>query len=360
MRAPLRRLVFSIHFWFGWSLGIYLVLMGVTGSLLTFRHALDAALSPRLLTVDVGKARRPLDELVAAVSAEHPGRVPSRLDFYPEAHRSVGVLLAGKPSRQVFVNPYTAKVLGDRDPDAPPIGWIYRLHRNLLLGDPGHTANAYAALAGSWLVLTGLLLWWPRTRGQFGMRVRVQWRGTAKRRIHDLHNVFGFYSLPLLLVVLLTGATFEFKKPVAQLLGAPPEPPRIREVAPGPHLPFERLLARAEGAAPGRTSYVFLPSSRSPAFRIIRELPGGESLRRRATVAVDPATGGILRVEGLEAPWGKVLAEAMAPIHFGHWGGLPSRLIQVALGFVPLALLVTGIAKSVARIRGRKAVRSRG
>lgn len=358
MRLRLRRVLFFCHLWIGLLLGLYFVLMGLTGSVLAFRHPIDAALDSHLLKVTPGPTRVSLDELVASARAAHPQSPPTRLEFFDDPSRSVAVMVAGTPIRNVLIDPYTGRALGERDPDASFVGWVYALHRNLLLKNPGHTWNAYAALVVTWLLISGLWLWWPKTRGQLRVRLKVAKGTSLKRRMHDLHNVFGIYSLPLLLVVVLTGVTFEFKKPVGEavyrLTGSPKDPKPAKPKGKGPSLPLQTLLVSAEAAAPGRTSFVFLPSKRSPTFRIIRELPGGESLRRRANVAVDPATGEVLRVEGVTPSTGKLVTEAFAPIHFGHWGGIVSRLLQVLLGLVPLGLFVTGVFKTVARKRSAR------
>ena len=361
MRPWLRRILFFCHLWIGLLLGLYFVLMGLTGSLLAFRHPLDAATDARLLRVTPGPSRVSVDQIVSAVREADPKATPTRLEFYDDPSRSVTVMVSGTPIRNFLVDPYTGRVLGERDPDGSPIGWVYQLHRNLLFKNPGHTANAYAALVVTWLLITGIWLWWPKTRGQLKVRIKVAKGTSLKRRMHDWHNVLGFYSLPLLLIVVLTGTTFEFKKPIGEavyrLTGSPRDPKPAKAKGKGPSLPFQELLAKAESAAPGRTSYVFLPSKRNPTFRIIRELPGGESLRRRANVAVDAATGEVLRVDGLTPSKGKLVTEAFAPIHFGHWGGWFSRLLQVALGLVPLGLFVTGVYKTIARKKAQRAKR---
>lgn len=349
--------MFVAHLWLGLILGIYFVVMGLTGSVLAYRHTLDAALDARLRVVP-GPRRASLDEVLAAIRESHPDAKPTRVDVPESADWAYVVLTSGKPAQQVLVDPYSSEVRGIRDPEATFVGWVYRLHRNLLFDKPGHTANAYAALAVGWLLVTGLLLWWPKTRGQLRMRLRVASKASLKRRMHDWHNVLGIYSLPILLVVVLTGTTFEFKEPVGKavyvLTGSPADPKPIKHVTPGASRPWQELLDRAESAAPGRTSFIFLPSKRNPAFRIIRELPGGESLRRRATISVDPGSGEVVRVDGVKPSIGKVIVEAFAPLHFGQWGGAFSTVLQALLGLCPLGLFCTGLYKTVGRQKNRR------
>ncbi|MGV3616279.1 MAG: PepSY-associated TM helix domain-containing protein [Fimbriimonas sp.] len=358
MASPrVRRWLFGIHLWTGLVLGLYFVVMGLTGSIIAFRHEFDAALSPALLKVEPQGEKLPLSRLVAAVEATETKRKAARVEIYADPARSYDVRLGGSPAKHVYVDPYTARVLGSRDPEDSFVGTVYRLHRQLLFGKTGHTVSAYAALVVVWILITGIWLWWPKTRGQLPNRLTVKRGASLKRRLHDLHNVFGVYSLPLLLVVVLTGTTFEFEKPIRNALfgmtgtRAEPEPPKVKPSS--DRHSIDELLRTAEARVPGRTSFVFLPGRPGQTFRVLRDLPG--TMRRRARVAVDPGNGEVVHVDGEAPPTGRFVADTFAPLHFGTWGGVASRAAYLLLGLVPLGLFVTGIWKWVLRRRGKPA-----
>ena len=60
--GTLRRRMLFVHRWLGIILGVYFVMLGITGSLLVFAREIDRALNPELLTmpprVSVSRCRR--------------------------------------------------------------------------------------------------------------------------------------------------------------------------------------------------------------------------------------------------------------------------------------------------------------
>lgn len=109
----------------------------------------------------------------------------------------------------VYVNPYTAEVIGTRDDGRTFTALALELHGTLLtgrfLGDDGKWGDRVIELAASWavvLVITGLYLWWPR-----GRQPRLRPRGPKGRRTfwRDLHATTGVLFSFVFLFFLITG-----------------------------------------------------------------------------------------------------------------------------------------------------------
>jgi uncharacterized iron-regulated membrane protein len=90
--------------------------------------------------------------------------------------------------------------VGRLDAERRVMAVVRRIHGQLLLGERGSWMVELAACWALVMIITGLLLWWPRGRGAAG----VLWprRSTMLR---DLHAVTGFWVSGLALVLLLTG-----------------------------------------------------------------------------------------------------------------------------------------------------------
>ena len=69
MRAALVRL----HRWFGLALAAFLIVAGLTGSVIAFQRELDAALNPHLFTRVSGGPPLTFDELAGRVEGQLPG-----------------------------------------------------------------------------------------------------------------------------------------------------------------------------------------------------------------------------------------------------------------------------------------------
>lgn len=174
----LRGLTARLHFYAGLFVAPFLVIAAVSGALYALAPTLETLVyqdelsatpteSPAALATQIEAARDrvPGLSLVEVWPADDPGtttRVLFRDDSLPDGQ-----------SRVVFVDPADASVTGELTSysglgELPVRSWISGLHRSLHLGAPG---EVYAELAASWLfvlVLSGLFLWWRRTRGGRG------------------------------------------------------------------------------------------------------------------------------------------------------------------------------------------------
>jgi uncharacterized iron-regulated membrane protein len=61
-------------------------------------------------------------------------------------------------------------------------------------------------------------------------------------------------------------------------------------------------------------------------------------------VYLDPSTGEVLAVSReVDQPLATRVFAAFAPIHYGEFGGLPSKVLWALLGLLPTFLFVTGL-----------------
>jgi uncharacterized iron-regulated membrane protein len=87
----------------------------------------------------------------------------------------------------VFVDPFDARVIGERWRGVGLLGWLERLHFNLLAGRTGLIVNGVAALLLALLCATGLIVWWPGTV-RWTRAVRVDWRRPWRQVTFDRHR----------------------------------------------------------------------------------------------------------------------------------------------------------------------------
>lgn len=117
----------------------------------------------------------------------------------------------------VYMNPYTGEVLHVKSvsrTDSPDFfRFILNGHRALWLPyDIGRPIVGVAVLIFVFLLLSGLVLWWP-TKWIKSIRdksFKIKWSASFKRVNYDMHNVLGFYSMIVLLIISLTGLVWSF------------------------------------------------------------------------------------------------------------------------------------------------------
>jgi len=94
-----RTLVLQAHRWTGLTVGLVLVFMAITGSLIAYRPHLEPIVNSELLTVPACADRVPLDTLAANARAAHPA---GELDYIRITGSEAGA--ARIPSTQIRVS----------------------------------------------------------------------------------------------------------------------------------------------------------------------------------------------------------------------------------------------------------------
>jgi uncharacterized iron-regulated membrane protein len=203
----LRRAMFQLHMWSGVAIGLYVLMVSVTGSVLVYRNELYRAATPDPIVVTKSGPLLSDEQLGAAATRSFPGYAVTGISRSRNPDRAVSVSLKrGNDLKDRLFNPYTGQDLGD----SVPLGiWLVsklmELHDDLLGGTKGRAVNGVGALLVILLACTGMVVWWPgiRTwRRSLTVHRNVGWR----RFTWDLHSMMGFWTLGIILLFALSGA----------------------------------------------------------------------------------------------------------------------------------------------------------
>jgi hypothetical protein len=219
----LRRAMFQVHLWLGVALGAYIVAIGISGSILVFKDEL----MPRphvLLTPAACTAERLAAGLQAAVLV-HPGWTPVLASCPIEGDPWITVNLSapanetGGKQETEYIDPGSGRVAGSVVRDRTWVGWVERLHLDLLLRRGGSTWNGVGAVVLLLLVGSGLVLWWPGIR-HWARGFTVDLRRSWKRINWDLHNAVGIWTVLFTLIWGVTGVYFTWPRPFERVVAA--------------------------------------------------------------------------------------------------------------------------------------------
>lgn len=198
----LYRALWRWHFYAGLFCLPFLVVLAVSGGVYLFKPQIEGWLYTDWTHVQAQQAERvPYAEQLAAVGDAHPGA--SVLDVIPpsapDRSTAVDIALADGDEATVFVNPYTADVLGTREESTRLMSVMADIHGSLTLGDFGDRVMELVACTSIMLLFTGVYLYWPRRR-----RKRVR-KLTGRARWKAWHGRIGLTGAVLILGLLLTG-----------------------------------------------------------------------------------------------------------------------------------------------------------
>ncbi len=375
MKAPrkagswtVRNVFYQTHLWLGVILGLYLVMLGLTGSLLVFGREIDRWLNPHLWKVEVKGERLPLSRILSSFEDHYPkwkGKY-TYINCPVEARRPYRVRLGPNSAGQVdvFIDPYSGAILGERTRAGSLYGFLCYLHFYLFIGQTGWMLNGWGALLTLVLLSSGIWLWWPARRAGAAVwkaRLSVRTDLGLSRTLYDLHNSVGIYPFVFSLLFALTAIQFafpeSFSKAVYGLTGTRlPTVPVVTAPVGARMLSIDELLQVADLAITGNIRRVSFPRTPGAPLIVRKEWDDWNRTRNHAKIAADPYTGAVLSVEDTRnATLARKLVQWCIPIHFGIWGGLPTRVLYVFLGLGWPVAFITGLWHWMLRRRRLKA-----
>ena len=292
----LRKIFFWLHLAAGLVAGLVIAVMCFTGAVLAFETEIVAWAERDVRRVEPPAAaapRLPLDDLIARArdAADSEGRVTG-VTVSADPRDAVSVNL-GRDAGVYYVNPYTG---GVRSASAARTHDFMQLmeewHRFLSLsGDRrplGKAVTGACNLAFLFLALSGLYLWWPRAWTARWVRPALWFNGSrGKARDWNWHNVIGFWSLPVLIVLTASGAVIGYRWAgdlVYRLAGETP-PAAGQSPAPAAY-----VIERPEGAA--KLTYADALARLQTAFPAWTTLTLREGLPQRRGAPMVPVSAG--------------------------------------------------------------------
>ena len=255
-----------IHRWAGLFLALFLIIEGITGSLLAFRSDLSRILDPSMVAAPQYKGAKIIPPAELAMIVDKQLLPNARTSyFFPSGETGQQIIRVGarinpqthKPyeisSGIVIVNPWSGKIIDKRPFERYSKNWwqnimpfVYQLHTNLALKNPGSMFLGIVALIWSIDCFTSIILTLPTTVTRFIPRWLKSWfiklPTTSVFRInYDLHRagslwawaflfIFAWSSVELTLYPVYEAVTktlFDYESPIETFLKLPKHNPEI-------------------------------------------------------------------------------------------------------------------------------------
>jgi uncharacterized iron-regulated membrane protein len=394
----LRKVLFWCHLCVGVTAGIVIMIMSVTGVLLTYERQIMLRADTRSYNVDApasGARRLPLDALIEKARERERDVTSVTLRARSDAPAAFGA-----EGRTLYLNPYTGEFLGD---GAPGVRRFFRQvtdwHRWLAMQgerrDIGRALTGACNLAFLFIVASAFYLWWPRTWTKQQLRSVTLFNGRLRGKARDFnwHNVIGFWSAVPLFVIVLGSVVISYpwasdlvyravgeQPPVRQQRSAANrsagarsaqrgEPRRreidrkVREEGDGVSATnWEALWVRAERQMPEwRSINLRLPASADADAVFTIDAGTGGQPQKRATLTLNQDTSEVVRWEPYSrlSP-GRQIRTWLRFAHTGEVYGIAGQTIAGVASLGAVVLAFTGMALSVRRFQGWRALARNG
>lgn len=365
-RLLLRQLLFQVHLWTGIAIGLYILVISLSGAAIVFEEEMEHAIYSNLTHLpNAAKPPTDLETVIKNVSLAYPRYRLNSIYLPADDTNSISFDLRHGPQRIIaYADPVSSQVMGHRERNGTLLGWLHDLHVNLLTGKTGRLVNGFGGILLGVLCITGTVIWWPGVKN-WRRALSVNFSRKWKRVNWDLHSATGFWLLAPIGMWAITGAYFtwgdQFKKaihlvsPLSQGLAEPKSNLTAKGVQPKPAI--NDLIALAQRESPGtRLSRISLPTNDEGTIRVM--MARGELRDRRATdnYYFDQYSGVLLQKweRGNFRSAGDLVLYWIAPLHFGDFGGVWVKALWVLIGLSPALLFVTGFLMWWNRVLSKK------
>lgn len=323
--------MFLLHQILGLTSGLVVAVVCFTGALLVFQTEIIAAMHPARSHVRIGAARLSTDALVDSAMRHASGEIETVTAFADPAYALKVVTSDGS---QIYVDPYTGRVVDTQRGAERFFVVTEAIHRRLLAGEVGRRIVGVATVCFVVILLSGIVIWWPRTLRALKAHLTFKHPTGWKRRNYDLHVVLGIYSTLILLVVGGTGLVWSFRSVGKAVDGltppgkATPPPPHSTLIANGTPVGWQSALDIGGAAIGPTTTLVVYPATRPRDAITVMGLPPHAPWRQAMDIAyVDQYSGHTLRIDRFaNRPTGEYARRITNPIHVGSLYGMPSEI----------------------------------
>ena len=203
----------DLHKWLGLTSGLIVFIVSITGCLFCFHDEIkDITRKHARLVEDTGKPYLQ-PSVLREKALKYVPKGKSGLVFYVKRDRSAVVYTSNdKGSFYLFMNPYTGQHLYTEDPTTDFFIIVEYIHLYLLLPDyVGKHIIGGATLIFIFMMISGIIQWWPKKKSDLKKRLAVKWSAKWRRVNYDWHNISGFYIALLATVIAITGLTFTYE-----------------------------------------------------------------------------------------------------------------------------------------------------
>ena len=343
----IRRLILTFHLWIGLVVAIPFILMALTGAILEFRQEADTPHVPVVGSPQTAAA------LWQRIQTQYPRAKPVWAGFGDSPGEAyifavnMPVSGGGKPVFQTFVvNQYTGQI-GDPQPDKPTaMVRIEKFHRAMSAGRFGGSFLVpYTTVAVTFLVLTGLILWWPYKI------FTIRTRGSSRRLTFYLHSAIGIYAAAFLLIMTGTGIMLHWRpigqwivKVAGQQSAQTASKVSTRPQAAAPSLSLDQVAVYADAHLPGsRTTKIVMPGNRRNPVTVFRSAGDGYT-GDVVSYSLDQYSGAVLAsTDFAHEPWARRFNANLVEMHDGTQWGWPGRIIAFLVALLTPLLPITGL-----------------
>lgn len=367
----IKKAILFLHRWLGLTSGLVVLILSITGCLFVFQKEFTNWMRSDVMYVENDQQRLSVAEMyertAEALQAEQLNYGLTTYHDDTQSWTAFSYIPSSKPAltyfgsiedyRTAYLNQYTGELLTVIDEEKDFFQIVKGIHWSLLLATPiGQPIVVWSTVIFVLLLISGLILWWPRKWNKTvrSKSFKVKWSARWRRVNYDLHNVLGFYALILALIVGLTGlywafpvvkkslhfiGTGEYKLPETLIPAVTSVPSHI----PNNEHPLEVAYQNAWSEFPDAYSIAFIIPSDSEGTMNAIVRGDGNTYYEKSEIKFDQYSGEVLHIDAYkDKNAGEKLMAMNYDIHVGAIWGVPGKIIAFLICLISGTLPLTG------------------
>ncbi|WP_276373644.1 PepSY-associated TM helix domain-containing protein [Chryseolinea sp. H1M3-3] len=355
-----KKTISRIHLWIGISSGLVVFILAITGCLYAFQEEIQNLTQPYRFVEHREAPVLPPSKLKAIAEKELPGKHIHAVLYAKPGHAAEVIFYSAEPEYYylVYLNPFTGEVLKVKDAQAGFFPFILDGHFYLWLPhEIGQPVAATATLLFTVMLISGIILWWPKNKNATKQRFSIRWNARWRRKNYDLHNVLGFYASWVAIILAVTGLVWGFQwfaegyhklaGGEKSLMYAEPESDTTVQIATEQIPAIDRIYAKIKSETP-RSSVIEVHIPVTPSSSIEVSInPDDETYWQTDYRYFDQYTLAELPVQHVfgkleSATFADRLIRMNYDIHTGAVLGLPGKMLAFFASLIVASLPITG------------------
>lgn len=332
-----KKTLLKAHSWTGLIAGLFLILMGISGSILVFQHDIEDMLWKDHIQIE-GYNDLDIDRGFQKIQQEY-GQWDIRLMHFRENEALIFNLRKPTERLFVFVHPSSGEIIKEVNELTTFTRWLLKFHYSFQSGPFGRLLVLIIGVLFFISLLTGLFVYRKSILDTLLFRTRIK-RKNKRSFYSSLHRIVGVWALVLNLLLVVTGTFLAWKVTVSGF--NPPAAPQTPTVT----APIDNALEEIKGMKADFTpTYIRLPLNEQAQVVVygVYENDPFYFSEFGNYFLVDHRTGKISgETKITEADLPTQLANTLIPLHFGQYGGIWSKLLYALVGLSGPFLSVSG------------------
>lgn len=332
--------ILQIHSWLGLISGLFILIMGVTGSILVFHKEIDYQIEKEYLFVNINDEIN-IDKAIITVQNKYKNWDTRITSFNAKNEAIVFDLRKDNNTKRkkLFIHPTNGKIIKDIDANTHFTRWLLKLHYSLHLETVGKIIILIIGFLFFLSLITGLILYRKSIVKVLSFKVKLK-RKNRRSFFSSIHRIVGVWSLLLNFLLVITGILMSYSVTV----NAFKKPKEISHSI--INISINQTLKNIKENHPTfYPEYIKLPTQENLPITIYGNFNDDFFLWSKYynRIKIDNKKGGeITIIKNRDSSISNKFNSMIHNLHFGNYGGILVKILYSFIGISAPALSITG------------------